>query len=154
MTVTDQASLWTGHIQSEDLPFVDSPVPGLKSRILHYREDEKMFATQLRAAPLSESSLHVHLGPVYAYTLGGSWGHDLKYEYVKGTYIFEPIGVVHKFFAGPDPVDAIFIGYGESHMVDEETGEPGMNISVPALVEYYFEQCEKQGLPRPNILRD
>ena len=153
MSVVEQAKLWTSHIHGDDVPFVQTGVPGLETRVLHYREDEQMFASQLRAAPFSASGKHVHLGPAHAYTISGSWGHDHNYEYVKGTYIFEPIGVVHQFFSGPKTVDAFFLAYGESQWVDEETGQLGASMGVPQLVAHYFQQCEEQGLPRPNVMR-
>jgi quercetin dioxygenase-like cupin family protein len=153
MSVTKDNKLWTSHINIEDVPFINTGVPGMEMRLLHYREDEEMSATQLRAAPFTVSGKHVHLAPAHAYTIAGSWGHDHNYEYVRGTYIFEPIGVVHQFFSGPEPVDAFFVAYGESQWIDEETGEVGGSIGIAAQVAHYFQQCEEQGLPRPNILR-
>src|SRR5262249_26371804 len=105
------------------------------------------------AVPFTVSGKHQHLGPAHAVTLSGCWGHDHDYEYVKGTYIFEPIGVVHQFFSGPDPVDAYFLAYGETQYLNQETGELSVPRGVEHLVSHYFEQCEQQGLPRPNILR-
>jgi quercetin dioxygenase-like cupin family protein len=153
MSVFEQSSLWTAHIHAEDVPFVCTGVPGMEARLLHYREDEEMDAIQLRAAPFTVSGKHLHLGPAHAYTIAGRWGHDHNYEYVEGTYIFEPIGVVHQFFSGPETVDAFFIAYGDSQWIDEETGEVGGSLGVKARVEHYFEQCEEHGLSRPNILR-
>jgi 2,4'-dihydroxyacetophenone dioxygenase len=153
VSALDESKLWTSHIDVDDIPWVSTGVPGMESRILHYREDAEMTASQVRAAPFTVSGKHIHLGPVHSITYAGCWGHDLDYEYVKGTYIFEPIGVVHQFFSGPEAVDAFFLSYGESQWIDEETGEIGGSMGVHARVARYFQQCEEQGLPRPNILR-
>jgi quercetin dioxygenase-like cupin family protein len=146
--------IWTGHISCDDVPWIGTGVDGMEIRLVHYREAEEMTATQMRAAPFTVSSTHRHLGPQHAITYAGCWGHDTNYEYRRGTYIFEPVGVAHKFFSGPEPVDAFFVGYGKSQWIDEETGEAGEPTTVASHVARYFEQCEAQGLPRPNILRD
>ena len=151
--MTTDTQLWTSHLHSEEVPFVSSGVPGMEQRLLHYREDEHMFTSQLRAAPFTVSGKHVHKGPVYAFTTDGCWGHDPNYEYVRGTYIFEPVGVVHQFFSGPATVDAFFVTFGDLQWFDEETGELAGSLGPAAIVDNYFQRCEEQGLPRPNILR-
>ena len=151
--MTTVTQLWTSHLHSEEIPFVSSGVPGMEQRLLHYREGERMVASQLRAAPFTVSGKHVHQGPVYAFTTGGCWGHDHTYEYVKGTYIFEPIDVVHQFFSGPQTVDAFFVTYGDLQWFDEETDELAGSLGPEGIVANYFERCEEQGAPRPNILR-
>jgi quercetin dioxygenase-like cupin family protein len=145
--------LWTAHLNVKDVPWVES-APGMELRVVHYREDAQMLATQLRAAPGATSDKHRHLGPAHAFTTAGSWGHDDDYEYVPGSYIFEPVGVVHRFFGGPDGAEAFFLTYGESEWIDEETGEVAGALGARALAEQYFQLCEEQGLPRPNVLRD
>jgi hypothetical protein len=125
----------------------------MEYRILHYSEDNDMLATHLYAQPNVVSGKHQHQGLSIAYTLSGRWGHDHNYEYHEGTYIVEPVGVIHQFFSGPAVVEGFFVSYGESSWIDEETGEIGGSFGVRALVDNYFTRCEEQGLPRPNILR-
>jgi 2,4'-dihydroxyacetophenone dioxygenase len=149
---TNTPTLWTGHVHPNDTPWVATSVPGMELRLLQYREDADMMATELRALPFCVSGKHQHLDPAYAITLEGCWGHDHSYEYRPGTYVFEPIGVVHQFFAGPEPVRAIFIAHGKAQFIDEETGEVAGTLTVADQVAHYFQQCEAAGLPRPNIL--
>jgi quercetin dioxygenase-like cupin family protein len=153
MDIVEKAKLWTAHIHSDEIPFVNVGVPGMEVRLLHYREDEQMDAVQLRAVPGCVSSMHIHHGPAHAFTLSGRWGHDHSFEYAPGTYVFEPIGVAHRFMAGDEPVEAFFMAYGDGQLIDEETGEPGKSIGTMARVAHYFELCEEQGLPRPNVLK-
>ena len=141
----------TLHLHSDTVPFVDFG-KGTKVRILHARPSENFIVTQINADPGCSSELHRHLGPVFGWTVEGTWGHDHTYEYRPGTYIFETPGVIHKFHAGPDPVNAVFVSYGVLEYIHEETLEVIASISSAEVLENYMQMCEKSGLPRPNVL--
>lgn len=145
--------VWTGHVYTKDFPWVEIGVPGMEIRVLHYREDEEMSATELRAAPYTVAGRHLHLGSTSVFTYAGCWGHDKTYSYIPGTYNFEPINALHQFFSGPDPVGYYSVSYGDLRWVDEETGEIAGSVGVRERVANYFQQCEEQGFPRPNVLR-
>jgi hypothetical protein len=44
-------------------------------RVIHYRDEDDMIASQVRASPFTVSGGHKHLGPVHSFTIGGKWGH-------------------------------------------------------------------------------
>ena len=141
----------TLHNHSDRIPWVDFG-GGTRVRVLHARPAEDFIVTQIQAAPGSETQLHRHLGPVFGWTNEGRWGHDRTFEYKPGTYIFEPPGVIHKFYAGADPVDAIFVSHGALEYIDPETLEVTNRLTVEATLNYYLQACEQQGLPRPDVL--
>lgn len=143
--------LSTLHIDSTDIPWV-SFFEGLQVRILHARPEEDFVVTQIKASPGTESGLHRHLGPVFGWTVSGHWGHDRNYEYRPGTYIYETPGVIHKFLAGDEPVDAVFISHGILEQIDPETMEVVQTISPQEYVDHYLAACEKAGLGKPAFL--
>tara|TARA_R110000782_G_scaffold127769_1_gene219382 strand:- start:28474 stop:28923 length:450 start_codon:yes stop_codon:yes gene_type:complete len=145
------SDLTTMHIHSDNIPWIDF-LGGVPIRILHARPKEDFVVSQIRARPGSESGLHRHLGPVFGWTVSGHWGHDRNYEYRPGTYIFEPPGVIHKFLAGSEPVDAVFISHGTLEQIDPITLEVSQTVSPTAYLENYMAACEKAGHGRPDIL--
>ena len=144
--------LWTQHVQTEDVPWVQVD-PLVEARILQVRPQDSLVAYQQRFQPGYKYQLHRHTGMVFGLTTRGAWGHkpdDLCYT--KGVYLFEPAGVVHAFFNGPEISEAIFIVLGEVQDLDPETKEVVRTSSAGAFLDEYFTLCEKQGKPRPNIL--
>lgn len=147
----NQNDFSTLHLHSDDIPWIEF-FDGVKVRILHARPAEDFVVTQIQSSPGAESGLHRHLGPVFGWTVSGHWGHDHNYEYRPGTYIYETPGVIHKFLAGSEPVDAVFISHGTLEQIDPNTLEPTQSISPTDYVENYLAACEKAGMGRPNFL--
>jgi quercetin dioxygenase-like cupin family protein len=147
----DSSHLATLHLHSKDIPWVDFG-DGANVRILHARPSEDFVVTEILANPGWESKLHRHLRPVFGWTLDGRWGHDRTYEYRPGTYIFETPGVIHKFYGGDKPVNAVFVSYGSLEFIDENTREVIQSLAPEMIVKQYMEACEKTGVGRPNIL--
>lgn len=63
---------------------------------------------------------HVHDGPVYSYTLQGSWGY-LEHDWVAnaGTFIWEPPGEMHTLNMYEDNTIALYIMHGGLVSLDE-----------------------------------
>jgi 2,4'-dihydroxyacetophenone dioxygenase len=141
----------TLHLHADDVPFVTFQ-GATKTRVLHARPDEDFVVAQILAPPGEKSGLHKHNGPVFGWTNRGTWGHDERFEYRPGTYIFETPGVPHRFHAGPSEVDAVFVSYGTLDMLDPETAEVVATVSVASALRAYLEGCEAAGLSRPNVL--
>ncbi len=144
----------TLHVDIEDLPWVETR-PGMELRYIHSDASKGINVIQLRAQPWVKSELHRHLGFVFGITTRGAWGHDPKeFGYKPGSFICEP-NEVHAFFNGPEISEAFFIS-GPGGMVDyddagnevvrEQNSKDGM--------QWYLDQCEAKGLPRPNIRHD
>ena len=59
---------------------------------------------------------------------------------------------MHRFYNGPEITEAIYVSYGETEYYDEEGREVISRSNAAASLARYFQLCEEQGLPRPNIL--
>jgi quercetin dioxygenase-like cupin family protein len=144
--------LRTLHIHRDDVPFVPHSL-GLEIRYLQFRPADNISVVELRAQPGASTPLHRHDSPVLGITTLGAWGHDTEYEYRPGSYIFETPGVVHQFMNGPEVSQAYFISTGSYVEVDPDTREPVDRPSTGgSALDFYFQQCESMGLPRPNVL--
>lgn len=141
----------TLHLATEDLPWAPL-AEGMETRIIHARLEEGYLATQVRAHPGVVSQLHRHGTPVIGYTTKGAWGHDRRFEYRPGTYIFETPGVLHRFLNGPNVSEVFFNSHGDIEMVDPETKEVVSTLTPADRVAAYFSMCEELDLPRPNVL--
>jgi quercetin dioxygenase-like cupin family protein len=147
----NQSDIVTLHLHSQDVPWV-AFTGGTDVRVLHARPDDDFIVTQIMAPPGAESELHRHLGPVFGWTNSGRWGHDKNYEYRPGTYIFETPNVIHRFHGGDEPTDAVFVSYGMLERLDPDTLEVYKRLGPTEILAGYFQACEEQGLPRPNVL--
>lgn len=155
MSAVRQASVkdsWTLHIRDEDLPWVPSR-PGIDQRILHARPSEGFIVTQSRYQPGAIAGRHRHVGPVFAMTKKGAWSHDpSNFAYVPGTYVYEPIGVIHQFFNGPQVSEATFVLQGDVEFFEDNSDEVKGRETPASVLKRYFERCEQAGVKRPNIL--
>jgi quercetin dioxygenase-like cupin family protein len=125
---------------------------GTKTRILHARPEEGFLVSQIVAPPGVTYSLHRHNQHTFGWTNAGEWGHDTTYPYRAGSYIFETPGVPHRFYAGGDsPADVVFVVFGSVDYLDDG-GELIKTVTTEDVARIYFEDCERQGLPRPNVL--
>ncbi len=83
-------------IDSNDLPWENSPMAGVQRRKLDRIGDEVARATSLvKYAPKSYFSPHTHGGGEEIFVLEGTFS-DEHGDYPAGTYIRNPIGTTHK----------------------------------------------------------
>lgn len=82
-------------VVSEDLPWIDSPMPGVQRRMLERDGEEVARATSIvRYAPGSHFSAHTHGGGEEFLVLDGVFS-DEQGDYPPGTYIRNPVGSTH-----------------------------------------------------------
>jgi anti-sigma factor ChrR (cupin superfamily) len=82
-------------VSSEDLPWVDSPMPGVQRRMLERDGEEVARATSIvRYAPGSSFSAHTHGGGEEFLVLEGVFS-DENGDYPAGTYVRNPVGSTH-----------------------------------------------------------
>jgi 2,4'-dihydroxyacetophenone dioxygenase len=143
----------TLHIDAEEIPWVTYERAGIVSsrRLLQVRPEEDLLVTQMSCGPSAVGALHRHHGPVYAFTQAGSWGHDRQFLYRPGVYVYETPGVVHRFLSGPEGATATFIYHGDVDFIGDG-GEVVDSYTPANMLARYLEECEAQGLPRPNLL--
>ena len=80
---------------SEDLPWVDSPMPGVQRRMLERDGEEVARATSIvRYAPDSHFSAHTHDGGEEYFVLEGVFS-DEHGDFGPGTYVRNPVGSSH-----------------------------------------------------------
>lgn len=82
-------------LTTPDLPWVDSPMPGVHRRMLDRDGEEVARATSLvRYAPGSAFSPHTHGGGEEFFVLEGVFS-DEHGDYPAGTYVRNPVGSIH-----------------------------------------------------------
>ncbi|AFY47875.1 anti-sigma factor [Nostoc sp. PCC 7524] len=80
---------------SNDLPWVDSPMPGVQRRMLERDGEEVARATSIvRYAPGSYFSPHTHGGGEEFLVLEGVFSDEYG-DYPAGTYVRNPVGSIH-----------------------------------------------------------
>ncbi len=86
-------------VPSNDLPWLDAPVPGVQRRMLERDGDEVARATSIvRYAPNSRFSAHTHGGGEEFFVLEGIFS-DEQGNYPAGTYVRNPVGSRHAPFS-------------------------------------------------------
>lgn len=86
-------------VSSQDLPWVDSPMPGVQRRMLERDGEEVARATSIvRYAPNSYFSAHTHKGGEEFFVLDGVFSDEYG-NYPAGTYIRNPVGSKHTPFS-------------------------------------------------------
>jgi len=83
-------------VNSNELPWVDSPLPGVQRRMLERDGEEVARATTIvRYAPDSFFSAHTHVGGEEYLVLDGIFSDETG-DYHQGMYVRNPIGSRHK----------------------------------------------------------
>lgn len=86
-------------INSQEIPWVDSPMAGVQRRMLERDGEEVARATTIvRYAPDSFFSAHTHGGGEEFLVLDGVFS-DEKGDYSTGTYVRNPVGSTHTPFS-------------------------------------------------------
>jgi 2,4'-dihydroxyacetophenone dioxygenase len=140
----------TAHVHGDELPWVSGG--NVTFRLLLARPEENLIVTHWRSKPNVASGVHRHLGSVLVYTLAGTWSHrpDVM-DYRPGSYVSEPVGAVHQFFAGPTEVEAVGYSFGDNETIGPD-GEVTGRETFKDKLDLYYRLCETQGFGRPKIL--
>jgi quercetin dioxygenase-like cupin family protein len=150
MSTLDHLEIDTEHVHGDELPWVSAGK--VSYRLLLARESDNLVVTHWRAQPGAQSGWHKHMGSVLVYTIAGTWGHRQEVQdYRPGSYVAEPVGTVHRFFAGPDGAEAVGYSFGDTAAVNEEGEVVGVQ-TFQGKVDDYLAQCEAQGFGRPQML--
>jgi quercetin dioxygenase-like cupin family protein len=92
-------------VQEAAIPMLKDAIgPGINVQPLRLDMEAGEMALLITFAPGAEVPLHYHTGPAEVYTLAGRWEYK---EYpdqpqTAGSYLYEPGGSVHTFFAPAD----------------------------------------------------
>ncbi len=151
--MTDLASetfIPTLHLHTDELPWVTDGT--LTYRLFQVRLEDEMVVGQFRVPAGTVSPLHRHIGPSILFTVSGNWGHrsDVM-DHRAGTYVYEPIGAVHRYYGGTD-AELVDMSIGGTEILSEDGDVIGLGRAQSKL-ERYLQLCEEQGQERVNLLR-
>jgi hypothetical protein len=142
------------HRGEEELPFVDF-AEGVRLQLLQVDIPLGLWVVRTRFSPGTTIPTHKHTGPVYAFTIAGSWKY-LEYPEVNtaGSYLYEPAGSIHTLTVPADVrgvTDVWFAIYGANLNLDE-SGNVVTVIDAGFIRDLYLAACEMNGLGRPNVV--
>ena len=144
------------HLAASELPFADIG-GGNKLKVIQVIEKEGLWIIENIFMKGFEVQTHRHTGPVWGYTVSGGWKYK-EYDYVNraGSFLYEPAGSVHTLMVPPDTVgvtDVWFQIYGANLNLDPD-GNVELVTDASTVLRSYMHRCEKQGMPRPNVVVD
>ena len=141
------------HIGASELPYVDMG-GGNMLRVLQVKEKEGLWIVQNVFQAGFTVPRHRHTGPVWGYTVSGAWKYK-EYDYVNraGSFLYEPAGSVHTLTCIEDNTEVWFHMYGVNLNLDDD-GNVAFVTDGAGTVAFYYELCDAQGLPRPQVLTD
>jgi anti-sigma factor ChrR (cupin superfamily) len=128
-------------VHSDDVAWVDSPMPGVQRKMLERDGDEVARATSLvRYAPGSRFSSHVHGGGEEFLVLDGVFS-DEHGDFGAGAYVRNPVGSAHAPHSAPgctilvklrqmDPADQSHVRIDTRTRSWTPSDEPGMSIML------------------------
>jgi len=122
-------------VPSEELPWLDSPMPGVQRRMIERDGDEIARATSIvRYAPNSHFSAHTHGGGEEFFVLDGVFS-DQYGDYPAGTYVRNPVGSSHTPFSKDGTT--ILVKLWQMHPADQQRVVVNTNQAVwlPGLVD-------------------
>jgi 2,4'-dihydroxyacetophenone dioxygenase len=142
------------HRSESELPFVQF-YDGLKLQLLQADVEAGIWVVRTRFTPGTTIQTHKHTGSVYAFTLAGRWKY-LEYPETNtaGSYLFEPAGSIHTLTVPADvdgETDVWFAITGANLNLDAD-GRVVDVLDAGTVRDAYFQLCEAQGLPRPNVV--
>ena len=144
------------HLGVDDIPWVELG-DGSLMRLLQVRIRKGLWIVHTRFNPGYEVQTHKHTGPVWGYTNSGAWKYK-EYDYVNraGSFLYEPAGSVHTLMVPADTqgvTDVWFQIYGANLNLDPD-GNVELVTDASTVLRSYMNRCERQGLPRPNVVID
>ena len=140
---------------TDDLPWVDLG-DGSILQLLQVDIDQGLWVIRTKFKPGMTVQTHKHTGPVYAFTMTGSWKY-LEYPddvNLPGSYLFEPAGSIHTLHvpeSNSEDTDVFFAIHGANLNLDED-GNVTYVIDAGGILEYYLALCEADGHPRPQVI--
>ena len=142
------------HVDDTDCPWVDSFM-GFDLKVVQIDAAQGLWVVRNRFRPGARIQTHRHTGPVYAFTLSGSWKYE-EYPEVNraGSFLFEPAGSVHTLIVPDDNTevtDVWFAVWGANLNLDA-TGAVESVYDAQVVLDGYLGLCEAAGLAPPNVL--
>ena len=147
-------ALGTTHRSDDELPWVDL-TPEVETKVAHVNLKEGLWVVRNRMQPGTQVQTHRHTGPVFAFTMTGSWHYLESADEVNrpGSYLFEPAGSTHTLKVPEDsdgPADVWFAIYGANLNLDAD-GKIESVLDAGVMLAIYRALCQQQGHGEPNV---
>lgn len=144
------------HRGSDELPWADMG-EGSLIKVLQIKQTEGLWVIENKFQPGYSVQTHKHTGPVYAFTMSGSWRYrESDFVNRAGSYLYEPAGSVHTLEVPEDntePTHVFFAVWGANLNLDAD-GNVESVYDADFILTSYRLLCEAQGLPEPNVIVD
>jgi 2,4'-dihydroxyacetophenone dioxygenase len=142
------------HRGERELPFVPYQ-EGVTFQLNQVDIEAGFFVVRLRGEPGKTIQRHKHTGPIFAFTVAGSWKY-LEYPEINtsGSYLYEPAGSVHTLHfpaTNTEVTDIWFVLHGANLNLDSE-GSVESVLDASAALEFYLTACRNSGLPEPDVI--
>ncbi|MFJ5520964.1 2,4'-dihydroxyacetophenone dioxygenase family protein [Streptomyces griseoluteus] len=149
------APLDTVNRREEDLPWVPLD-ENTDTKVTHVNLKTGMWVVRNRMKPGVQVQTHKHNGPVFAFTVSGTWSYLESPEQVNGpgSYLFEPAGSTHTLKVADDsdgPADVWFLIHGSNLNLDAD-GKIEWVLDAPTMLAIYTALCEAHGHGTPDVL--
>ena len=145
------------HLGDDDLPWIVGRDGQSQLKVPLAKVKEGLWIVRTRFEPGVEVQRHKHTGPVYAFTLSGSWGYrESEYMNTAGSFLYEPAGSTHTLFVpetNDEVTDVWFAIYGANLNLNDDD-EVDSVTDAASILQYYLEGCEREGAGTPPVLTD
>jgi 2,4'-dihydroxyacetophenone dioxygenase len=145
------------HRGDEQLPWVAFGAD-VETKVVHVKLSDGLWVVRTRMQPGCTLQTHHHTGPVFGFTISGSWHYRESAEAINraGSYLFEPAGSTHTLEVLADsegPADVWFAIYGAELNLDA-AGKVESVLDGPLMLAAYLRQCQASGFGTPPVVID
>lgn len=145
------------HIGDDELPWVTGRQEDTQTKVVLAKVKEGLWIVRTRFGAGVEIQTHRHTGPVYAFTLAGSWGYrESEYMNTAGSFLYEPAGSLHTLFtpeSNDEETDVWFAIYGANLNLDDDGNVESVTDAASVLASY-LKGARRQGIDNPPVLTD
>lgn len=113
------APLASRYVQTDDIPWKQTPFPGVEMKILMEDKETGLLTTLTRLAPGAELPDHTHVGIEQTWVLEGTL-QDHEGAVTAGNYVWRPAGSRH---SASSPDGCVVLGFFQSPNVFHGKGD-------------------------------
>ncbi len=144
------------HVGEQDLPFVRF-TDGVTFQLQQVNIEAGLLVLRTKFEPGVTIQRHRHTGEVYAVTFSGAWKYLEYPETINRafSYLFEPAGSIHTLttaIEGVDEITDVWFAIRGANLNLDERGAVESVVDAGSILELYYEECAKAGLPRPDVI--
>ena len=144
-------------VNESDVPLIENSLgEGIHFKPLRLDLEGNEWVVLATFAPGAEIQIHYHTGPAEVYTLSGRWMYK-EYQdqpQTAGSYLYEPGGSVHTFFAPADNTEdtVIFVRVAGSNINFNEDGTFHSILDAISIRHITDTLSSERGLAEPRYI--